>query len=1179
MSYWRVVLRSLTFHWKINLAVAMGVAAATAVLIGALLVGDSVRGGLRRLTLERLGKIDEMIVADRFFREKLASELAAKPEFKQHFESVAPVILFPDAAVEERVFDRDPARAGDVAVTGVQADFWKLDTTGVAPARTPGEDEIVINQTLADALQITREQLASEDGVELTVRLPKPSRIPSDNPLGRRDDQTASLIGLTLIDIIPDRGLGRFSMQSNQAPPRNAYVNLTALQDKLEQEGEVNALFVAGGDPENPPDEGAETVLAEAFAPDFNDYGFLLKEAQPPTVDADAAESSAPAFHYFNIASERLLLEDATAEAAERAFPDGQPVLTYLANEIRNTSDPAEAEGRPYTMVSAIEFGEKFPLTNMAGERIEPLTENEIVLNSFMAEQLNAKVDDTIRLFYFEPENTHGDQVEISADFTLAAITPLTEPTEGFDDDVPPIFDSPPTLANDPDLTPTVPGITDADTIDSRDLPFAQTRNTEPIDDDYWSKFRTTPSAFVSLAQGRKLWGSRFGQATSYRVPLTDAEGKARTAGEIKQQLVAALESGNDRVGFQTIAIKRKGLEASAGSTPFDVLFLMLSMFIIAAALMLVGLLFRLGVEQRVEEIGILQAAGFRRGRTIWMLVVEGTLVAALGGLLGVGLGIGYAALMVLGLTTIWVDAVATPFLTLDLSNPITLVIGYFSGVVVCALTIIYTVFGLRKIAIRQLLAGKSTADAPAKQSTSSWLWMSIFIVLLLAGVGLIALATTLGGEVQAGAFMGGGFALLAAGLTLVWMRFRGAGHTNTGAGFGLVSLVGRNAGANPGRSVLTIGLIAVASFLILAVSSFRLKPTETGTARFDFIGQLSAPVFDNTASPSGREKVFADEAELIQTALPFRFQAGDNASCINLYQSQQPRVLGVSDAAVEYFNDQEQAAFEWADSAAETKEEQQNPWRLLQQETPTGEPIPVVIDKNTAMYSLKLYWGIGEEFTKTYPDQGPVKFKVAGLLSNSILQGSLLIGERDFKRRFRNVNGYQYLLIKAKSGVDLTEVEQKLESRLSDQGLDLTRSEPFLRSLLAVQNNYIAAFQALGALGLLLGTLGLATVQLRSVLERKGELALMRATGFPKFRLAVMVLLEHLLLLGLGLGVGVFAAGLSVAPHVFAGGASPPWGQLSLMLAAIVVVGVSAGYFAVGSVLRAPLLAALRGE
>ena len=54
--------------------------------------------------------------------------------------------------------------------------------------------------------------------------------------------------------------------------------------------------------------------------------------------------------------------------------------------------------------------------------------------------------------------------------------------------------------------------------------------------------------------------------------------------------------------------VKRRGLDAAGGSTPFDVLFLMFSFFIIGSALMLVLLLFRLGIDQRAAEIGILLA-------------------------------------------------------------------------------------------------------------------------------------------------------------------------------------------------------------------------------------------------------------------------------------------------------------------------------------------------------------------------------------------------------------------------------------------------------------------------------------------------------------------------------------------------------------------------------------------
>ena len=52
-------------------------------------------------------------------------------------------------------------------------------------------------------------------------------------------------------------------------------------------------------------------------------------------------------------------------------------------------------------------------------------------------------------------------------------------------------------------------------------------------------------------------------------------------------------------------------LAASGGGTDFGMLFLAFSFFLIAAALLLVGLLFRLNLERRAREVGLLLAAGY----------------------------------------------------------------------------------------------------------------------------------------------------------------------------------------------------------------------------------------------------------------------------------------------------------------------------------------------------------------------------------------------------------------------------------------------------------------------------------------------------------------------------------------------------------------------------------------
>ena len=81
MTRLQLVLRGLLFYWRTHVAVVLGVATAVAVLAGALLVGDSVRGSLRELVVERLGRTDQVVASATFFREPLADAVAGHPEF------------------------------------------------------------------------------------------------------------------------------------------------------------------------------------------------------------------------------------------------------------------------------------------------------------------------------------------------------------------------------------------------------------------------------------------------------------------------------------------------------------------------------------------------------------------------------------------------------------------------------------------------------------------------------------------------------------------------------------------------------------------------------------------------------------------------------------------------------------------------------------------------------------------------------------------------------------------------------------------------------------------------------------------------------------------------------------------------------------------------------------------
>jgi ABC-type antimicrobial peptide transport system permease subunit len=1215
MNARRLVIRSLIHHWRINVAVALGVAAATAVLTGALLIGDSMRGSLRGLTLDRLGAIDEILIVDRFFRVELASELAASPGFRENYKQAVPAIMFPQGTVETSTDDpqQDRSRAGNVLVLGIESEFWDLDKSDTARPAALAANEIILNEPLATELGVGV-------GDRVTLRLPKLQDINPDSPLGKKDDPVRSLPRLKVAQVIPAKGLGRFDLRASQSLSRNAYIALPTLQEALRQEGLANALLVAGTNPNQPPDAAASKQLAAALDPRLEDYGLLITPVDLSWEPPENARNIIPniTLSYFSLSSTRMVLSDEVDEVARHAFKDhqSQPVLIYLANAIYKPSDqqhatstsglvdktqPQVAEDQlvPYSLIAAVDPAATLgPLIGSSGSPLPPPADDEIIITSWLADDLQVAAGDWLRIEFYQPETTHGKNVESFIDLRVASIADLVKPDQPYRLRRPARYLQPRSLINDPDLTPRVPGVTDKRSINDWDLPFPLVHSIRPQDDEFWNNYRTTPKAFISLQVGHKLWGSRFGQTTSIRIVPEGHDSQQAAADQpwnverLGSAFVDSARQLQEPLGFEFLPVKREGLEASSGATPFDLLFLALSLFVIAAALMLVGLLFRLGLQQRSQQTGLLTALGIPRKKIAWMLIAENSLVSVLGSLLGLAAGIGYAILMVAGLRSWWVGAIVTPFLEFHWSGQ-TMLLGGLLGTVISILTIGISIWRSRTIAARQLLAGQLEGGlGSARYKSPRWLSITTFS-LFICGLALAGLAAQpsfvaiLGSEGQAGAFVGGGAAILAGLLLVIRARIRNSGEGNRSLADPpvLLRMAMRNAGRNPQRSTMTIGLVASASFLILSMGAFRLDVTRNGTGGFDSLATSSVAIYENLAESKGKLLQLGQEnTDRLEgaTIMPLRLKPGDDASCNNMYRARRPQVLGVSPLLVAHFDIAGPDHFAWASSAAEDQQSIANPWRLLDNEQPhlgsKDDPVPVVIDKNTAMFALQLMGGIGQVFPITYENDQTIHFRVAGLLANSVLQGTLLIGEVDFQQLFPTISGYRYFLIDSGTVARQT-VQQVLENQLGDHGFDIQSADQKLASLLAVQNTYLSTFQSLGALGLLLGTFGLATIQVRNIIERRAELALLRSTGFPRRRIANMIMLENLLLLLGGLMTGGLGAACAVLPHVALAGASAPGMDLAIMISVILLVGIITSLVAIRVTLRAPLLPALRGD
>jgi ABC-type antimicrobial peptide transport system permease subunit len=253
---------------------------------------------------------------------------------------------------------------------------------------------------------------------------------------------------------------------------------------------------------------------------------------------------------------------------------------------------------------------------------------------------------------------------------------------------------------------------------------------------------------------------------------------------------------------------------------------------------------------------------------------------------------------------------------------------------------------------------------------------------------------------------------------------------------------------------------------------------------------------------------------------------AGEDVSCRNLYTPLDPRVTSVPEEFMTA------APFVFAATAREVE----NPWRLLEEDLPSGA-VPAILDYAAARWIL--HKGLGDRIAVTDGDGVARELEIVGLLSQSIFQNEVLVSPARFRRLFGGITGFAQVLVA--TPVDrIDAVRARLAADLVDFGVSVEPTNDRLAAFAAIADSYIDAFTALGQLGLLLGTLGLVVVLLRTAAERRGELALLSAVGLRGRRIALVLTAENAFVLAWGFVAGIAAAAVAVWPELAqAGGAA----------------------------------------
>ncbi len=1087
------VRKGLLYYRRTNLSVLAGVILCTTVLVGALVTGDSVRFTLNKITHARLGNTGYALSAgDRFFSTELAAKLADTLDV-----AVAPIIQVSGIAV----YQETRRRVNQLQVLGVDSTFWHLG--GVAdPFNGLDNDEIAVNTALAN-------RLAVKPGDEILVRFNNPGSIPVDMPFSVQDNLNIA-IRKKIAVVLNDRRFGRFSLKTSQTKPFNIFLPARVLSEHLNQDQRANIILVEDG-------AVTEPALARALQNHFSlrDAGLFWRKNSGGRIE---------------LLSERIFIDPPVVDAIEKSGVPYHTILTYFANEITTGE-----QSSPFLFVSTGKENSRFSAA-----------ENEIIINNWLARDLDADIGDYVQLRYWVVGST--DKLQRAARrFRIAEIVPM------------PWWDA------GEALVPHIPGLTDAGSCRDWEpgLPV-ELDKIRPKDEQYWDQYGAAPKALVHPAAAKEMWANRFGAVTAVR--FSAAEGAPKDmARKISRHLLPV------SLGFVFTPVMEQGLHASRESVDFGQLFLGLSFFIIVAAALLTGLLFAFGLDNRTSQTGLFLAVGLPRKYVARLLVLEGIVLSVTGGVLGCFLGVVYNKIVLHALGTVWRGAVGTSSFYLYV-NPVSLLLGFCTSVFISVLTLFWVVRRQVKSPISQTQRGYFAAFHRAGRRAAKL--TKILLAAVCLGILFILLTTSPQKGMQvAGRFFGLGFLYLAAVLLAANFYFIKTGGKHKKLGTRTIGI--RNNARHRPKSLTTIGLLACGIFVTIAVGANRSSPLKnahlraSGTGGFSLYAETVVPLPYLPDSDNGRKITgLTDSLYNSVSFVPFRVRDGDDASCLNLNRITKPRILGVRPKDLS-----QRGAFTFVKTTSEV--DPGDPWAVLNQDLGPNV-VPGVADMTV------ITWGFGKAVGDTlqFTDASgrPLYIKLVGGLANSVFQGNVIIGNNHFIRHFNAGGGYRLFLIDA-GRQPANELLNTLSWNLQDYGLDITTALEKLASFSIVTNTYLNIFLALGGLGLMVGTLGLGIMVARNMTERRSEIALLRAVGWPGRMIFRTLFTEFGVLLLAGLFAGVIAGVLAVLPALFLPGTKIPYIFIGTIIVFILLNGLFWIYMAIKFSMRGELLSALRQE
>ncbi|MCF8378771.1 MAG: ABC transporter permease [Bacteroidales bacterium] len=770
--------------------------------------------------------------------------------------------------------------------------------------------------------------------------------------------------------------------------------------------------------------------------------------------------------------SERVFIDDAIAGVLKNIPQLKFPVFSYFVNSL-NT----KTASTPYSFVSTIPD--------------KSLEDTEVIINEWLAADLKISKGDTINIEYF----VVGPLRALKEDSVSLRVKLVVAP-EGY--------------FADKNLMPNLPGLSDAGSCSDWEsgVPI-DLKAIRDKDEEYWNKYKGTPKAFISFSLATKLWINRFGSYTAFRYSSEEISKE-----ELARVIIENLEP--EKLGFQIENVREKGEFAAGNGVDFGELFGGLSFFLLMGGILLTVLLFLLNLENRKDQLQTLSTLGIPLNRIRKMMLSEGMAIAFLGSVAGIFLAILYNELIFSALNGVWKDIVRSDMMVVHI-QPETIVKGFLLTLLVSFLTIVFPLNRFLKTKLAKYKKGKEKLSGGKR-----WISLSIASITGFTGIALIISQFFRNEIINSTVFFAAGGLLLISGIYAFHYLISGERNKSL-KNFSLEHLSWNNTFRNKMRSLSIVLLFAIGTFLVISTGSNKkdlfvnANDLSSGTGGFLYFAESTIPVLHDLNDPAVKfDFGFENNYSFVQ----LRKFEGDDASCLNLNKISNPGILGVNPETL-------QSRFKFVTKTPYLDES--DPWLSLNQDLP-GNAIPAIADETVIKWGLGLKVGDSLEYLNSEGES--MQLLLIGGLAPSIFQGSVLISNKYFLEQFPQNSGTHTFLIEGNS-IDTAEISSEINNGMRDLGWDMNLSANRLAEFNSVTNTYLSIFLVLGALGLLLGTIGLAIVLFRSILERKQEIALFRAIGFSKTKIRKHIIIEYMILLLTGIVIGFISAVIATLPSI----------------------------------------------